>query len=181
MMRKIPLYISIVFLFLFIYTSVLVPIFENIITLPDIPGGLLTTTLFLIIFSVFHANYFLGWKKTLVFFVITVIVSWGYEQLGVDSGLIYGNYYYTDVLGEKIGHVPIIIPLAWFMMIYPSYIIANLIVSKSPIIHENKILKIILLSVRLFCKSILILRYNRTTCYLLIRIVMREHLTRRWS
>ena len=48
-------------------------------------------------------------------------------SMSVETGLIYGAYHYTDALGLKLGHVPIIIPIAWFMMIYPSYIIANLI------------------------------------------------------
>jgi len=29
-------------------------------------------------------------------------------------------------LGPSCGEVPLLIPLAWFMMIYPSYVVANL-------------------------------------------------------
>jgi putative membrane protein len=61
--------------------------------------------------------------------------------VGVETGLIYGAYHYTDALGPKLGHVPIIIPIAWFMMIYPSYIIANLITGgrqKVMMIRGNK-------------------------------------------
>lgn len=100
----------------------------------------------MLFFSMFHALYFLGWRKTLVFFCITAGVSWGYEQIGVETGLIYGNYHYTDYLGQKIGHVPIIIPLAWFMMIYPSYVIANIIYSKKPFLKINETSKILLIS-----------------------------------
>jgi len=39
--------------------------------------------------------------------------------------MIYGPYHYSDALGAKSGHVPIIIPLAWFMMIYPSWRVAQ--------------------------------------------------------
>ena len=144
--EKIPLYVSIVFLALFIYSSVIFPILEDSISLPEIPGGVGIKTIFMLIFSLFHAWYMIGWKKTLVFFVITAGVSWGYEQVGVETGLIYGNYHYTDYLGYKMGHVPIIIPLAWFMMIYPSYIIANMIFSKKPLLNQNKISQIIVLS-----------------------------------
>jgi len=144
--EKIPLYVSMVFLALFIYSSVIFPILEDSISLPEIPGGVGIKTIFMLIFSLFHAWYMIGWKKTLVFFVITAGVSWGYEQVGVETGLIYGNYHYTDYLGYKMGHVPIIIPLAWFMMIYPSYIIANMIFSKKPLLNQNKISQIIVLS-----------------------------------
>lgn len=144
--EKILLYTSIIFLSLFIYAGIIFPILEDSIILPEIPGGVGIKTIFVLIFSLLHAWYFIGWRKTLVFFVITAGISWGYEQVGVETGLIYGDYHYTDYLGEKIGHVPIIIPLAWFMMIYPSYIIANMIFSGKPLLHQNKISQIILLS-----------------------------------
>jgi len=144
--EKIPLYVSMVFLALFIYSSIIFTILEDSISLPEIPGGVGIKTIFMLIFSLFHAWYMIGWKKTLVFFVVTAGVSWGYEQVGVETGLIYGDYHYTDYLGYKMGHVPIIIPLAWFMMIYPSYIIANMIFSKKPLLNENKISQIIVLS-----------------------------------
>jgi uncharacterized membrane protein len=43
----------------------------------------------------------------------------------VRTGLIYGPYHYSNMLGPKLGHVPILIPLAWVMMIYPSWTIAR--------------------------------------------------------
>jgi len=144
--EKFLLFTSITFLSLFIYAGIIFPILEDSITLPEIPGGVEIKTIFMLFFSLFHAWYFIGWRKTLIFFVITAGISWGYEQVGVETGLIYGNYHYTDYLGEKIGHVPIIIPLAWFMMIYPSYIIANMIFSGKPLFRQNKISQIILLS-----------------------------------
>jgi hypothetical protein len=52
--------------------------------------------------------------------------------VGVATGLIYGAYHYTELLGPKLGHVPLLIPLAWFMMIYPSYVIVNLIADGAP-------------------------------------------------
>ncbi len=120
--------LAIVFLALFIYSSIIRPLLEPLLSeLPRIPGGVGVKTLFMMLFSIFHAAYVLGWRHTLLFFGITVAVSWSYEHVGVETGLIYGSYHYTDALGLKLGHVPIIIPIAWFMMIYPSYIIANLI------------------------------------------------------
>jgi uncharacterized membrane protein len=120
--------LAIVFLALFIYSSIIRPLLEPLFPeLPRIPGGIGVKTLFMMLFSIFHAAYVLGWRHTLLFFGITVAVSWIYEHVGVETGLIYGAYHYTDALGLKLGHVPIIIPIAWFMMIYPSYIIANLI------------------------------------------------------
>ena len=50
----------------------------------------------------------------------------------VATGAIYGPYHYTNQLGPKLGHVPLLIPIAWFMLIYPSYVIANLIADGQP-------------------------------------------------
>ena len=147
MRKKILLYISIAFLILFVYSTILHELLEERELVPGFPGGVSSKTIFMLFFSIFHAGYFLGWRRTLVFFVITSAVSWGYEQVGVETGLIYGNYHYTDYLGQKIGHVPVIIPLAWFMMIYPSYVIANIIFSKKPFLQKTTISKIILISI----------------------------------
>lgn len=131
--------LAIIFLALFIYSSIIRPLLEPLFPeLPRIPGGIGIKTLFMMLFSIFHASYLLGWRHTLLFFGITVAVSWSYEHVGVETGLIYGAYHYTDALGLKLGHVPIIIPIAWFMMIYPSYIIANLIGSGRQMMMRDK-------------------------------------------
>jgi putative membrane protein len=131
--------LAITFLALFIYSSIIQPLLEPLFAeLPRIPGGIGIKTLFMMLFSIFHAAYVLGWRHTLLFFGITVAVSWSYEHVGVETGLIYGAYHYTDALGLKLGHVPIIIPIAWFMMIYPSYIIANLIGSGRQMMTRDK-------------------------------------------
>lgn len=49
------------------------------------------------------------------------------EEIGVRTGFIYGHYHYSNMLGPKLGSVPIIIPLAWFMMIYPCWRVAGVL------------------------------------------------------
>lgn len=44
------------------------------------------------------------------------------EQTKINA--ISGTYHYPGMLGPKLGAVPVLIPLAWFMMIYPSYLIS---------------------------------------------------------
>lgn len=134
------------FLALFVYSAIIHPLLEQFVPLPQIPGGIGIKTILMMSFSLIHAWCALGWKRALMFFAITAVVSWGYEQVGVETGMVYGKYHYTDVLGAKLGHVPIIIPIAWFMMIYPSFIIANLITSGSISKNRNRISQIIWLS-----------------------------------
>ncbi len=121
-----------VFLALFAYDGVLRPLAASLVALPRIPGGLNTLTVILVLFSLCHAAYALGARLTLAFFAITAVTSWVFEEVGVATGLVYGAYHYTDALGPWLGSVPLLIPLAWFMMIYPSYVVANLILDGQP-------------------------------------------------
>jgi uncharacterized membrane protein len=128
MSRRIILGLALLFLAVFLYRAILAPLMG----LPAV-GGMGLPTIALMLFSLFHACYALGWRHTLIFFIISAVVSWSFEQIGVATGAIYGPYHYTAVLGPKLGHVPLLIPLAWFMMIYPSYVIANLLVDGRPL------------------------------------------------
>jgi uncharacterized membrane protein len=121
------------FLALFIYDGVLRALLAGLWALPPIPGGLNSLTVLLLLFSLCHAWYSLGGRLTLVFFTITAVTSWVFEEAGVRTGLVFGPYHYTSTLGPWLGSVPILIPLAWFMMIYPSYVLANLIIDGRPI------------------------------------------------
>ena len=128
MTRRRPiLWASAVLLALFTYDAVLRAALAGLVVLPLVPGGLKVLTLILTMFSVTHAWYSLGGRATIAFFVLSAAISWGCEQVGVMTGLVFGAYHYTDYLGPKLGDVPLLIPLAWFMMIYPSYVTANLI------------------------------------------------------
>jgi uncharacterized membrane protein len=78
-------------------------------------------------FSLAHAIDLLGWRRALSFFGLSALISWCFEQAGVATGLVYGAYHYSDKLGPKLGAVPVIIPLAWFMMIYCAWIVAHVL------------------------------------------------------
>lgn len=93
------------------------PIFTPVLTL-------LTFT-----FAVLHGWQILGWKRTLVLLLLTFTISLLFESVGVATGWVYGHYHYTDKLGPKfLGLVPLLIPMAWFMMTYPSFILAQYLV-----------------------------------------------------
>lgn len=53
------------------------------------------------------------------------------ELAGTTVGLPFGPYAYTAGLGPMwFGHVPLLIPLSWFMMAVPSYAIARALVGR---------------------------------------------------
>ncbi|HEY53107.1 MAG TPA: carotenoid biosynthesis protein [Caldilineae bacterium] len=100
----------------------------------------------LLLFGLCHAAYTLGWRQALVFFALSTGISWAFEQVGVATGLVYGEYHYSEMLGPKLGHVPLLVPIGWFMMMYPSYVIANLIVNGRFYATNRNIWRIIWLS-----------------------------------
>jgi putative membrane protein len=133
MRRRSVLYVSAILLGAFFYDAVLRSALTWLVVFPSIPGGLKTLTAILAVFSLTHAWYSLGGRNTVAFFALSAIVSWAFEQAGIATGLVFGPYHYTDYLGGKLGDVPVLIPLAWFMMIYPAYVVANLILDRRPI------------------------------------------------
>ncbi|WP_243042948.1 carotenoid biosynthesis protein [Dyella sedimenti] len=76
-------------------------------------------------FSLLHAGLMLGGRRLVLFFGLTVLISFIMEEVGVRTGWVFGRYHYSDMLGTKLGHVPVLIPLGWFMMIYPSWVVAQ--------------------------------------------------------
>ena len=58
------------------------------------------------------------------------VVSLIFESVGVATGWVYGPYHYDDhMLGPLLfGLVPPLIPIAWFMMSYPSFVISDWLV-----------------------------------------------------
>ena len=94
-------------------------------TLGDIGFTLVFTA-----FSLSHAAASLGGRRTAVFFGVTAAVSWLFEYAGVSTRVVYGAYHYGEGRGIKLGGVPVLIPLAWFMMIYPSWILAGTLLGR---------------------------------------------------
>ena len=90
------------------------------------------TTLISFVFALLHGSQRLGWTRTLQLLGLTTGISLLFECVGVATGWVYGPYHYTDKLGPMfLGLVPYLIPVAWFMMTYPSYLIASRLLSRS--------------------------------------------------
>jgi putative membrane protein len=95
------------------------------------PSGMMTpvTTLIGLAFAILHAGQRLGWKRALLLLGLVFFISLLFESVGVATGWVYGPYHYTDKLGPRfLGLVPYLIPAAWFMMSYPSFVIADRLV-----------------------------------------------------
>jgi uncharacterized membrane protein len=121
--NQLPLYLALIPLLLLTYQNLFVPLWH----FPSFPLADIGVAMFVALFSLLHNLYTFGWRRTLALLGITLVVAWGFEQTSVITGLPYGVYHYSDALGAKLGHVPYAIPLAWYSMLYPSYVLARLI------------------------------------------------------
>jgi uncharacterized membrane protein len=82
-------------------------------------------------FALLHASQRMGWKKALGLLACIFVVSLTFESVGVATGLVYGPYHYTPMLGPLfLGLVPYLIAVAWFMMMYPSFVIADWLIPR---------------------------------------------------
>ncbi|MEM7115197.1 MAG: carotenoid biosynthesis protein [Chloroflexota bacterium] len=66
-----------------------------------------------------------GWRRTLQTAVVIAVITYSVEWIGSHTGLPFGRYHYTDVLQPQISGVPLLIPLAWFMMLPSAWAIAE--------------------------------------------------------
>lgn len=66
-----------------------------------------------------------GWRWVPAL-VAVYLLSFTSEHVGTGYGIPFGGYAYTELLGPRVGgRVPIVIPLSWFLMALPSYILAS--------------------------------------------------------
>ena len=56
--------------------------------------------------------------RFILFLILTFFISFSAEFIGVHTGILFGDYNYGNVLGFKIGEVPIMIGINWIMLVY---------------------------------------------------------------
>lgn len=63
--------------------------------------------------------------------IAVVTLAWGFEALGAHTGIPFGAYHYTAALQPQLLGVPLLIPLAWLMMLPPAWAVAQRITGRS--------------------------------------------------
>jgi uncharacterized membrane protein len=87
------------------------------------------TLLAAFIFVVAHGYIALGWRNIVAFSLITVVISFISEAIGVATGLIFGAYHYADLLGPKLLGVPPMIQIGYLATGYASVMMGRVILS----------------------------------------------------
>lgn len=93
-----------------------------------LPSATILTVVFFFTFSLAHLLESRGLRVGLLMFCAAFLVTLACEAIGVATGLLFGSYTYSDQLGPKVfGLVPALIPVAWFMVLYPAYAVTQFV------------------------------------------------------
>jgi uncharacterized membrane protein len=74
--------------------------------------------------SVVHAGLSRGYRTGLGVLLLVAVAAIAFEAVGLATGIPYGSYTYSDALGPTLLGVPFLVPLAWLMMAWPSWVLA---------------------------------------------------------
>ena len=97
---------------------------DNIFFVQSTPFNLLLS-FFLLIWTHPEKN-----NSFYLFIGIVFIVGFLSEVVGVNTGLLFGDYHYSKILGIQLFQVPILIAVNWFIIIYCSGIGTHVLLNK---------------------------------------------------
>ncbi|TFZ02039.1 carotenoid biosynthesis protein [Ramlibacter humi] len=83
--------------------------------------------------SLWSCRALLGRRASWAFVVLAFALGWFAEEMGSRHGWFFGDYHYTDVLGPRLGSVPVVIPLMWFGVCQVGLTMACLIAWRHPV------------------------------------------------
>jgi uncharacterized membrane protein len=75
--------------------------------------------------SVVHAGVSRGARTGAAVLLVTGATAVAFEAVGLATGFPYGEYTYSGDLGPTLLGVPFLVPLAWLMMAWPSWLLAR--------------------------------------------------------
>jgi len=82
--------------------------------------------------SVAHAIASRGARTGVGLVLLVAVVAVCFEAVGLATGVPYGSYTYSDALGPTLLGVPLLVPLAWLMMAWPSWVVAARLTVRRP-------------------------------------------------
>jgi uncharacterized membrane protein len=119
----------------FVYLAMVTVVSVSLIVLNDLlhwhlpfsVNFLIAYVFALFIFVVWHASMTKGRKRAIIMLVISFLISFTAEALGVNFGLVFGRYHYTAILGVQVFGVPLLAALAWEPIVYAAFCITDIL------------------------------------------------------
>jgi putative membrane protein len=87
-----------------------------------------------------HALYSYGNRYFFTYLIVTFIFGFLIEEIGVRTSWPFGQYEYSDSLGIKLSHVPLVVPFAWIMMVHPVLVAARRVTSNWAFLYGGLLL-----------------------------------------
>jgi putative membrane protein len=112
-------------LLVFFAAAVVLPLFPRAFPRPVLAAAQIVPA---VLFALIHGSRIYRWRGILVFALISVVVGFAVEILGVRTGFPFGHYYFTDGMGPKLFLVPILMGPAYLGMGYVSWTAVRVIV-----------------------------------------------------
>ncbi len=72
-------------------------------------------------------------RRMVIAALTLMVLTWGIEFIGSQTGLPFGHYSYTEKLQPQLLGVPLLIPIAWLMMLAPAWSTADGIAPLKPV------------------------------------------------
>lgn len=72
-------------------------------------------------------------KNFIIWFLVTYLFTFFSEYVGVTTGLIFGQYEYSSVLGFSLGEVPLIIGFNWVLVVAGSIFLASMVSTRNAV------------------------------------------------
>jgi putative membrane protein len=94
----------------------------------------ISVTVLMTAFCIVSSVQLMGGRATSVFVGCGVTLGLAFEALSIATGFPFGPYHYTPLFGPGVLGVPFIIPLAWYVIVYLGYVIANLMIAQAPVV-----------------------------------------------
>jgi uncharacterized membrane protein len=89
------------------------------------------------VLSVTHAGLSRGTRVGAGLLVLVATTAVAFEALGLATGIPYGRYEYSAALGPTLLGVPFLVPLAWLMMAWPSWVLADRLTRRARATRRN--------------------------------------------
>ncbi|MVU77545.1 hypothetical protein GPX89_09870 [Nocardia sp. ET3-3] len=108
--------------------------------LPVIPQTI--TSLALVVAVIGHMLKHLGGKLAAAYFVIATAIEWSFEQANISfGGFVWGDlrYGHLSMLGPHIGSVPILVPIAMVALLWPVYVIINVVLDGKIVVNPRSL------------------------------------------
>jgi putative membrane protein len=71
------------------------------------------------------------WSRVRRVAVVVVALAWAAEAFGAATGFPFGAYRYTAALQPQVAHVPVLVPLAWLMLLPLAWAVAQVLVGRA--------------------------------------------------